>query len=440
MNAHSPAVSHRLVRRCCYLGMFIQAMVINLTPLFFIPLRQQFDLSFEQLGRLVLINFVTQMVVDLVCTAVVDRFGLIKPLIVLAQLFSAAGLWLFAAAPLLFPHDPYTGLLLGTVVFSLGCGLVEVLVSPIINALPAERKEGQMALLHAFYPIGKVGVIALTALALTLFGDQSWGWIALGWSIIPLFNLFGFAAVQLPEFVHESRREKTRTMARSGAFWLGLFAIFLAGAAEVTFAQWTSAFARAALGLSQLVADWVGFGLFGAMMILGRLWFGWHGHNVPLRPLLIISALLSALCYIVVGICPWPVVSLLACILAGLFVSMLWPGVVSLSAARFPQAGISLFALLAAFGDTGAGLMPWLVGVTADAVERTLSSGGVELSRMMQTLTAVLPGAETPEQAGLRAGLLLAAIGPALMVGVLLLFRPPSTAERKATIDTEAGQ
>lgn len=376
--------------------MFIQAMVINLTPLFFIPLRAQYDLAFEQLGRLVLINFFTQMVVDLVCTVVVDRFGLVKPLTVAAQALSAAGLWLFAAAPLLFPEAPYHGLVLGTVVFSVGCGLLEVLISPIIHAVPSERKEADMALLHAFYPIGKVAVITVTAVALFALGHTAWAWIALAWSVVPLLNTFAFLAVPLPPLVHESQRERTRVMARSRLFWLGLFGILCAGAAEVTLAQWSSAYAQVVLGFSQVVADGLGFGLFGVMMIAGRLWYGLRGHNVRLRPLLISGGALTALCYVAMALSPWPAVSLAACALAGLFVSLLWPGLVSLSAAAFPRAGISLFALLAAFGDTGAGLGPWLVGLTADSV-----------------------AAHAPEATGLRVGLLVALLFPLLLLPLL---------------------
>lgn len=420
-------MSHIHVRNCCYVGMFIQAMVINLTPLFFIPLRAQFGLSFEQLGRLVLVNFTTQMLVDLACTAVIDRHGyIVKPLTVAAQVLAAAGLWLFAAAPSLFPQAPYHGLLLGTVVFSLGCGLLEVLTSPIINALPSTRKEADMALLHAFYPIGKVVVIALTATALFLFGHGAWRWIALAWSVVPLFNTLGFLAVTLPPFVHESQREKTRAMARTRLFWLGLFGILLAGATEVTLAQWTSAFAQAALGLSQRVADGLGFGLFGAMMIVGRLWFGLHGHERPLKPLLLAGAAASALCYGVVALSPWPAVSLAACILSGLSVSLLWPGIVSLTAATFPKAGISLFALLAAFGDTGAGVGPWLVGVTADAVSKAAHAGGTFWSQLF-------PAGIAPAQVGLRVGLLLAALCPLALVAFLAAMRKPGVGGGKTS-------
>lgn len=416
---HDPNTTknHRLVRRCCYGGMFIQAMMVNLTPLFFIPLRAQFGLSFEQLGRLVLINFITQMIVDLVCTVVVDRFGLIKPLTVAAQVLTAVGLWLFAGAPLLFSGAPYHGLVLGTVTFSLGCGLLEVLISPIINAVPSEQKEGDMAFLHAFYPIGKVTVIVITAAALWFFGHRAWGWIAIAWSIVPLINTAGFLAVELPSFVHESEREKTRVMARTSLFWLALVGILLAGATEVTLAQWTSAYAQAALGLSPMVANGLGFGLFAVMMVVGRLWFALRGPDRPLRPLVLRGALFSGICYALIALSPWPAVSLAACVLSGLFVSMLWPGIVSISAKAYPKAGISLFALLAAFGDAGAGGMPWGVGYVADAVTGHIQRAGGELP-------AWVPLEISPASAGLRAGILVAMICPFLLVAVMASMKP----------------
>lgn len=408
-------MSAALVRRCCYVGMFVQAMVVNLTPLFFIPLRTQFGLSFEQLGRLVLVNFATQMGVDLACTAVLDRAPrLVKPLTVAAQLFAATGLWLFAGAPTLFPQAPYRGLLLGTVVFSFGCGLLEVLISPIVNALPSTRKAADMALLHAFYPIGKVIAIVVTAGALALLGHGAWRWIAVAWSIVPVLNTFGFAAVRLPSFVHPAERVRTRDMARTRFFWMALVGILLAGAAEVTLAQWTSAFAQAALGVSQWVGDCFGFGLFGVMMIVGRLWFGLHEGERPLRPLLLAGAAASVLCYLGVALIPSPTLALAACVAAGLTVSMLWPGIVSLAAAAYPKAGVSLFALLAAFGDTGAGVGPWLVGAVADAVAAAERTGATVWQRF-------LPGGLSPEQLGLRAGLLVAGLCPLLLT--LLLTR-----------------
>jgi fucose permease len=402
--------NNRLIIRCCYLGMFIQAMVINLTPLLFIPLKDQLGLTYEQVGRLILINFSTQMVVDLICAALADRVNP-KPLIVAANLLAGAGLWVFALASLFFAR-PYDGLVLGTVVFSVGCGLLEVLLSPIINAVPSQRKSSDMAVLHAFYPIGKVVVIIISALALQALGTRHWRWIMLAWSVFPMANTLGFLLVRLPPFAEEGKRQTLRELVRIPTYLGLLLALFMAGAAELSISQWASAFAEKGLGVSKLAADLAGFSLFGVGMIAGRLWFGIKGEAMDLQRFMLWGALLSALMYLVIALSPWPLLSLIACTPAGLFVSMLWPGTLSLSAARFPMAGASMFALLAAAGDTGAAVMPWGVGAIADRV----ASGATEISPLFG---AVL----SPDQLGLRAGLLVATLCPLAMAALLAAIR-----------------
>ncbi len=404
--------NNRLIVRCCYLGMFIQALVINLTPLLFIPLKEQFGLTYEQVGRLVLINFLTQMLVDLICCGLADRVP-IKPLVVAANILSGVGLWVFALAPAYFAN-PYNGLVLGTVVFSVGCGLLEVLLSPIINAVPSEKKAADMALLHAFYPIGKVVVIIVTAIALQLLGVRNWQGIALAWSIFPLINTVGFLLVQTPPLAEEGRRQPLRTLFRLPVFLALLLIIGLAGATELTLAQWASAFLERGLGFPKLTADLVGFSLFGVGMIAGRLWMGLKGERLDLRRVMIVSALLSSGICLVMSLSPLPWLSLATCAPAGLFVSMLWPGSLSLAAARFPLAGASMFAMMAAGGDTGAALMPWGVGVIAD-------DGGLSWLKPLFGLGL------TPEQLGLRTGLLLTAICPLILAAILGLLRPVDT-------------
>ena len=401
---------YRWLVRCCYLGMFVQAMVINLTPLLFIPLREQFGLTFEQIGRLILINFLTQMFVDLVCTAIADRVP-IKPLVVAANILAAVGLCLFATAPFLLA-DPYTGLVIGTIAFSIGCGLLEVLLSPIINAVPSERKSGDMAILHAFYPIGKVAVIVITAIALQFAGVGSWPWIVALWAIVPLVNTFGFLAVDLPGLNTGPHRQTIRKLIFRPATILLLIAMVLAGATEVTVAQWTSAYVEQGLGFSKLVADLVGFGLFGVGMIIGRLWFGFHGDHGNLSRVMSASAALSCAACVVMSLAPNPWVALAACATSGLFVSMLWPGTISLATSRFPLAGASLFALLAAAGDAGGAFVPWAVGIIAD------SAAGWQINRLREFFGPDI----SPESFGLRVAFLIAALCPLVMLPTVRLL------------------
>lgn len=401
-------VEIRRIARCCYLGMFIQALVINATPLLFIPLRNEFGLTFEQIGRLILVNFITQMLVDLLCTALADRVHL-RPLIAAANALSGVGLWIFALSPFVL-SKPYAGLLFGTVVFSVGCGLLEVLLSPLINALPGENKSRAMALLHAFYPIGKVAVIVVTGLSLYLLGSASWPWIMLAWSILPVVNTFAFLQLRLPRLADPERRHTLRSMLfNSTIYWL-LAGMALAGATEVTIAQWTSAYVETALGFPKVVADLVGFFLFGVGMIIGRMWFGLKGSHGNLARVIWISAVLSALSCVLMAVSPSPLLALVATGFSGIFVSMLWPGTISLSAARYPLAGASLFAILAAAGDGGAALMPWLVGVIAD-----------HSSLLGRTGIATVLGPDlTPQALGLKAAFLVTAVCPLLMVPVVL--------------------
>ncbi len=396
----------RFLVSCCHLGMFVQAMVINLTPLLFIPLREQFGLTFEQIGRLVLLNFLTQMVVDLVCTALADRVPT-KPLVVAANFLAALGLVVFATAPFVL-DSPYAGLVLGTLIFSTGCGLLEVLLSPIINAVPSERKSGAMALLHAFYPIGKVAVIIVTGLALWLAGVASWPAVVLIWALVPLLNTLGFALVRIPPLAPEQGGTGLLTMLRTPTLWLLLAAMALAGASEVTVAQWASAYIETGLGFSKVIADLVGFGLFGVGMVIGRLWFARHGEHEHLDATMRLGAAASAACAVAMATLPLPWLALIMAGASGFFVSMLWPGALSLAAARYPLAGASLFALLAAAGDGGGALMPWGVGVIADAVAH---------------LPGIALGDLTPEQIGLRAALLVSAICPAALLPVLAALR-----------------
>jgi len=345
----------KAILRACYTGMFVQAMLVNLTPLLFVTLAGQFGLSFEQVGRLVLVNFASQMLTDLVSTAIVDRVSA-KALAVVANVFAVIGLWIFALAPFRMA-DPYLGLMLGTVVFSIGSGLLEVIISPIVERTPGERKAAMMQMLHAFYPIGKVIVTVTTALLFFTLGTERWPWMMLGWSIVPALNAFAFAAIRLPPMFEVGRRTRVRDLLRTRATWLA-----------------------------------------------GRLWFGFRGSEAGLVPLMRRGAIASAGAALLIAFAGSVWLSLAAVAVAGLATSLLWPGVVSLASARFPLAGASLFALLAAAGHTGAGFMPWMVGIAADQV---------------RTAPAWLAGDLTPEQIGLRVGVSLAAVPAIAMLGVL---------------------
>lgn len=403
-------VNNKLVVRCCYLGMFVQAVIINLTPVLFIPLREQLGLSFEQIGRLVLINFTTQITFDLICGALVSRTGP-RPLVLASGVLASLGLALFALLPG-WMAEPYHGLIIGTIVFSMGGGILEMVLSPIINAVPSEKKEQDMALLHSFYAWGNLTVVLSTALAVFWLGPQHWPWIVLFWAVVPAVNVVGFAFARLPAFVEEQRRTRLRVLITQPVYIAAVIGIGLAGATEVTINQWLSAFADVGLGLPKIVGDVFGLSLFALALGIGRVWFGIWGEKVDVSRILIAGAWLSVAVYVVASVSPWPYISLAACVLAGLGVSLLWPGMLSLAAARFPLAGASMFAFMAASGDSGAAVAPWLLGALADRIGDAPA-----------WLLAIYGSELTSEQIGLRAGLLLSTVFPLALLGLLYWLR-----------------
>ena len=397
---------YRLTIRCCYLGMFVQAIVINLAPVLFIPFREQLGLTFEQLGRLILVNFITQVAFDLIAAVVVNRVGA-RRLVAGAHVAVALGLCLFAWLPACLP-SPYAGLMIGTFVFSMGGGVLELMLSPIINAVPSERKAADMSLLHSFYAWGQTLVILLTALSVFLLPHMPWRWLGPCWAVIPAVGAWGFSRAPMPPFVEESRRQRLRTLIRIPAFLGAVIGLGLAGASEIAISQWISAFAEKALHFPKLLGDLGGVCLFAAALGAGRSWFGLYGHKMCVYRHMIGGSGLAVLLYVVASLSPWPWVSLFGCVLSGLAVSLLWPGLLAAAAARFPQAGASMFALLSASGDMGCALAPWLVGWSADRV--TTWGGGNGMGWKGEAL-------------GLRMGLLAAVVFPAMLLVLLIVLR-----------------
>ena len=394
--------------RLCHLGMLVIALVANLAPPLFIPLRTTFGLDFEQLGRLALLNFITQLGCILAGGPLVDRLGT-RPFTLLGNLFAFGGLWLFAGADHVFPARPYAGLALGTFVFSMGAAMLELVLSPSINAVPSERKAADMSLLHAFYAIGQILTVLLTSVALW-FG-VSWRVAVMFWSLLPLLTAAGFLTVRIPPLVADGAHQRVRGLLFKPVYLAMIAGMFLAGATEMGVSQWVSAYAEKGLGLPKLAGDLGGCCLFGAMLGVGRIWMGLRTAQTSLDRVLPISCGIAMAAYIVAGIAPWSWLALAACAMAGLGVSLLWPGMLSLAARSFPRGGASMFAVLAAAGTFGCALAPWLVGLVAEAISASATTPGL-LARVGLTIA--------PEPFGLRMGLLVAVVCP---VALLLLLR-----------------
>ena len=401
-------ISYKSTVYACYIGNFVQATVINLTPILFIPLREQFGLSYEQLGFLILINFLTQVACDIGFSTLVDRYGF-RPFITTAHLLTVIGFAVFAFSPYLFPASPYTGFVIGTIIFSGSGGLLELLLSPIVNAIPSDEKAAAMSVLHSFYAWGQVTVVLVTTLFLFLFGEINWQVIMLLWTLPAVFNFYLFLKAPLAPAIPEEHRQGMRQLILKPFFIVSFLAIMLGGAAEVSISQWSSAFMEKGVNLPKVVGDIAGMSMFAVMLGLGRLLYGIYGKRIQVNRVMMAGSLLAAGCYLVVALSPNAVLSLAACALCGFAVSLLWPGTLVIAAERFPLAGAWLFAILAAGGDIGASLGPWLISLVTEQGPRWAPVAG---------LTAGL--GLSAEQLGLRLGMLAGVLCP---IGAFLCLR-----------------
>ncbi len=394
-------VNYRRTWKGCYWGAAIQALAINVVPLFFATLHTQFSVSFEMLGRLVLINFLTQLTVDLVSLLFVDKWGY-RTCYLLAHSSMIVGFILFGTLPLVMP-SPYVGMIIATIVYSIGSGMLEVLISPMADALPSSNKATALTMVHAFYPLGQVVTIIATTAVLALLGREYWWLIIIVWALMPLSNLVRGLRMPFPEVEKVSDNGGIGGLFRCGRFWLALMLMVCAGASELAMSQWASLFAEKALGISKVTGDLLGPCLFAVFMGIGRFWYGRFGDRISLRPVLLGSAVLCVGCYALSVLTPWSGVALIGCAVCGLSVSLMWPGTISYVAPKMSHGGTALFCCLALAGDAGCSLGPWLTGFVSDAVQPYCTSGD-------------------PVQFGLRMGLISAAIFPVLMIVFLLLF------------------
>ncbi len=396
------------LRTACYTTNVTMSIVGNLPPLLFLTFRSMYGLSYSLLGTLVLINFCTQLAVDLVFSFFSHKFNI--PLTVkLTPAFSLVGFLLYALAPVLFPNAVYAGLVLGTVVFSAGSGLAEVLISPVIAALPSDNPDRDMSKLHSIYAWGVVGVVIFSTLFLLAFGGASWQWLMALMMIIPLAATILFARVQIPPMETPEKLSGALAFFKQGAVWLCVAAIFLGGASEVTMAQWASSYLEQAIGISKVWGDVFGVALFGMTLGIGRTLYANIGKNIT--KVLMCCGVGASVCYLTTVFSPSPVVGLAACALTGLCTSMMWPGSLIVASDRFPMGGVFIFALMAAGGDLGASVGPQMVGMITDAVIASPA-----LLEMGQKL------ALSPEQLGMKVGMLAASAFPILSIFVYTIL------------------
>lgn len=357
-------LSFRHTRFACYTAMASQAIVVTIAPLLFIIFKSNYDLSDEQLGRLILFNFGTQIIADILATNYCDKIGFRKSAM-LAHILSAGGLILMAVLPMIM-HSEYTGLLIACIVYAFGGGIIEVVTSPIIESIPSSNGAASMSLAHSFFCWGQMAVVAFTTIAIHFIGREIWFVIPLAWSTIPLFNVFFFSAVPMMPNVPEEKRTPKRLLFKNPACVIGMMMMVAAGSSEITMSQWASLFVEESLNVSKMTGDLLGPCLFALTMALMRMFFGFYGERINLDKALMLSALACVVCYLSAIFIP--ALTLIGCALCGATVALMWPGTLSNGSRRFPLAGTALFGIYAVSGDIGCSFGPWLAGVISDKV------------------------------------------------------------------------
>lgn len=360
--------------RACFTGYIVQAIVNNFAPLLFLTFHASFRIPLSQITLLVTINFGLQLLVDLVSAGFIDRIGYRKSA-VLAHVLSAAGLVALAILPQML-SNPFVGLLIGVLIYAMGGGLLEVLVSPIVESCPTENKEKTMSMLHSFYCWGHVGVVLLSTLFFWVFGIGNWPVLALIWALIPMANALQFLRVPIaPLDLGEHGGLAFKKLVKNRRFWMLMLLMVCAGACEQAVSQWASAFAEQGLGVSKTLGDLAGPMMFAVMMGLSRLFYGRYGDRINLTTFMLCSGGLCLFSYLLISLSPWPVMGLIGCGLCGMSVGILWPGTFSTAAATLRGGGTAMFAFLALAGDLGCSIGPTFVGLISGLTGDNLKLG-----------------------------------------------------------------
>ena len=358
----------------CFVGYVVQAIVNNFVPLLFLTFHSSYGIPLSKITLLVTVNFLLQLCVDALSVVVVDRVGY-RPMAVAAHVCSAAGLILLTVLPEAL-GDPFVGLLIALAVYALGGGLLEVLISPIVEACPTDNKEKAMSLLHSFYCWGHMGVVLLSTLFFAIFGIQHWKIMAILWALIPIVNGLAFLRVPIAPLIEGGERSmKLGELARNKLFWLFMLAMMCAGASEQAVSQWASTFAELGLGVSKTLGDLMGPMLFALMMGIARAIYGKYGDRIKLEKFMLLSCLLCAASYLITSLSPWPALGLVGCGICGFSVGIFWPGTFSMASASLRRGGTALFCMLALAGDLGCSLGPTVVGFVSSAVKDNLKIG-----------------------------------------------------------------
>ena len=391
------------------IGYICQALVINFAPLLFYTFQNVYGITLKQIALLMTINFFVQLLVDALSikfSSIID----LKKSAVLAHILCAIGIGGLSVFPRIFPNA-FAGLLTATVIAAIGGGLTEVIISPIVEALPMKRKASVMSFLHSFYSWGQVIVVSLSTLFFGVFGAKNWTYLPLLWAIVPFINIFFFMVVPVNNLPHDENIT-VKSLFSSKTFVAFIIIMLCAGAAEMTMSQWASYFAEAGLKVSNTVGNLLGPCLFAVLMGSARVIYGIKGSKIDIGKGLLFSSLLCLLCYLLAALSKNPIISLMGCAICGFSVGLMWPGTLSMASEYFPKAGAALFAILALAGDIGCSIGPWIVGEISDFAVKSF-----ETSVFLQNFGI------GKLELGIKAGLLFIAVFPAIMIAIITVVK-----------------
>ena len=365
--------NYKKTLRASYLGLVTQAISANFAPLLFLTFKNAYGMTLEKLAMIPMVFFFTQLVIDLAATKFVDKIGY-RICIVASQILSALGLILMAILPAVMPV-PFVGILISVVIYAVGSGLIEVLVSPIVEACPFENKDGMMSMLHSFYCWGAVGVVLGSTLFFALFGIENWKMLTFIWALVPIYNTFNFMTCPIERLDEDGQSMSVGKLLTTPIFWLMIILMICAGASEVAMFQWASAFAESAIGVSKTVGDLAGVCLFAIFMGTSRMLYGKYSEKFDLTKVMLVCAVLCTGCYLLAALSKWAILGLAGCAFCGFTVGIMWPGTIRISSKHCPRGGTAMFAFLALAGDLGATVSPTLVGGISEIAGGNLKTG-----------------------------------------------------------------
>lgn len=394
------------LKLACYTSNISMAIIGNLPPVLFLTFRNLYGISYSLLGTLVLINFVSQLTVDLIFSFFSHKFNISKT-VKFTPILTIVGLLIYAVWPTLFPNSVYIGLVIGTIIFSSASGFCEVLISPVIAAIPSDDPDREMSKLHSVYAWGAVFVVIFSTLFILVIGQKFWQILTLIFLLVPICSLVLYSASEIPKMETPKKISGAFDMLKNKTLWLCIFAIFIGGATECTMAQWSSGYLEQALGIPKVWGDIFGVALFGVMLGIGRTIYSKVGRNI--ERVLVLGIIGSVVCYLLSAVSNVAIIGLFACAFTGFCASMLWPGTLIVSSDRIAHGGVFVYAMMASGGDLGASVGPQLIGVITDAV-----IANEQAAKIAETLKL------TSEQLGMKCGMFIGMLFPLIGIPIFI--------------------